>query len=206
MKKGYKILRKQFPKELLNNFVVNLNKLATELPSTDVFRTEKKEIKQIQNLHLLPKYKSLIDFIQNDLGYVGEVMNMQYFIKPPNYKITSPHQDGAYFEDTDSDILTFWIPLHNVKVENSCMHYLPWDGKREIRTHLPCGSNVRTRTGKTGYSMFNNEFDISLYEPVELELGDAVVHNQFSLHYSSMNEKSFSRVAITCIIKLRCQN
>jgi hypothetical protein len=32
---------------------------------------------------------------------------MQYFVKHPNYKITAPHQDGAYFEDNDSDILTF---------------------------------------------------------------------------------------------------
>jgi ectoine hydroxylase-related dioxygenase (phytanoyl-CoA dioxygenase family) len=202
MDKGYKILRNQFPKELLKSLVSDVNVLQKELPSCDVFKTEEGKIKQIQNLHLLPKFKSLETFIKDDLGYEGEVLNMQYFIKPPGYKMTSPHQDGAYFEDNDSDILTFWIPLHSVKVDNSCMHYLPWDGKREIKTHVPCGSNVRTRTGKTGYSMFNNEFDLSLYEPVELDLGDAVVHNQFSLHYSSVNKKSFSRVALTCILKL----
>jgi hypothetical protein len=43
--------------------------------------------------------------IQRDLGYKGTVINMQYFVKHP-IKITAPHH-GAYFEDNDSDILTF---------------------------------------------------------------------------------------------------
>jgi hypothetical protein len=63
---------------------------------------------------------------------------MQYFVKHPNYKITAPHQDGAYFEDNDSDILTFWIPLHSVSSETSTMFYHDWDGKREIVEHKDC--------------------------------------------------------------------
>jgi hypothetical protein len=52
-------------------------------------------------------FSAIAKCIQRDLGYKGTVINMQYFVKHPNYKITAPHQDGAYFEDNDSDILTF---------------------------------------------------------------------------------------------------
>jgi ectoine hydroxylase-related dioxygenase (phytanoyl-CoA dioxygenase family) len=77
-------------------------------------------------------FSAIAKCIQRDLGYKGTVINMQYFVKHPNYKITAPHQDGAFFEDNDSDILTFWIPLHSVSSETSTMFYHDWDGKREL--------------------------------------------------------------------------
>jgi hypothetical protein len=104
MDKGYKILRNQFPKELLKSLVSDVNALQKELPSCDVFKTEEGKIKQIQNLHLLPKFKSLETFIKDDLGYEGEVLNMQYFIKPPGYKMTSPHQGCIYTNNTTADL------------------------------------------------------------------------------------------------------
>lgn len=201
MQKAYQVLKNQFPKELLNKFKVNLKELIKTSPSEDVFWTEDKKVKQIQNLHTLdPKFLELSDFIQNELGYKGEVMNMQYFIKPPNYKITAPHQDGAYFNSPKDNIVTFWIPLHEVNEMNSCMCYLPKTDKLII-PHQPSGNNVRTRTGATGLSQ---KIDISLdeFEPVPLKFGDGVMHDQFSIHYSSLNRMNYSRVAITCIIKL----
>jgi ectoine hydroxylase-related dioxygenase (phytanoyl-CoA dioxygenase family) len=127
---------------------------------------------------------------------------MQYFIKHPNYKITAPHQDGAYFDNLEDDILTFWIPLHHVDEKTSTMFYVDWDGKREIIPHDNCGTNVRNRTGKVGMSQYTSKYDLSEFKPVELDYGDLVVHNQFSVHYSNENSGEKPRIAITCIIKL----
>lgn len=202
MKEGYKILPKAFDTELLDLFSRDFETIALQCKDENVFRTKNGDVKQIQNCHGYHLFMELAKYIKNVLGYDGEVINMQYFIKHPDYKITAPHQDGAYFDNNDDDILTFWIPLHDVDVSTSTMFYADWDGKREIINHENCGSNLRTRTGKTGMSQYTSEIPMEDFTPVELKYGDCVVHNQFSVHYSNENSTTKPRIAITCILKL----
>jgi len=202
MEKGYKILKKAFPKETLELISRDFETVALQCETNNVFKTKNGDVKQIQNCQNYVIFRLISDYIKRNLGYDGEVLNMQYFIKHPEYKITAPHQDGAYFDNVDDDILTFWIPLHDVNVSTSTMFYHDWDGKREILKHEDCGSNLRTRTGKTGMSQCIMDIPLDEFTPVELKYGDCVVHNQFSVHYSNENSTSKPRIAITCIIKL----
>ena len=205
MKKGYKIIKDAIYLPSLDkipNDMVGIEVIAQFCKEEDVFRTENGAIKQIQNLHKMAPFNAVGRWVQNNLGYVGEIINMQYFIKHPNYKITAPHQDGAYFDNTEDDILTFWIPLHVVNEQTSTMFYVDWDGKREILPHKAIGTNKRTRTGKTGFSQYTDVYPLEDFKPVELEYGDCVVHNQFAIHYSNENKTDKPRIALTCIIKL----
>lgn len=202
MEKGYKVIKKAFNKTLLDVIARDFETVALQCKPENVFRTKNGDVKQIQNCQNFTVFYEVSKYIKEHLGYDGEVLNMQYFIKHPEYKITAPHQDGAYFDDNDSDILTFWIPLHKVNVETSTMFYKDWDGKREILEHQDCGSNLRTRTGKTGMSQCITDIPLEDFTPVELKYGDCVVHNQFSVHYSNENSTTEPRIAITCIIKL----
>lgn len=202
MEKGYKILRNAFNTKTLDLFARDFEAVALQCKPENVFRTKNGDVKQIQNCQNWILFHELATVIK-DMGYDGEVLNMQYFIKHPEYKITAPHQDGAYFDSVDDDILTFWIPLHDVNTETSTMFYVDWDGKREIIKHEECGSNLRTRTGKTGMSQYTSEYPLESFTPVELSYGDCVVHNQFSVHYSNENKTDKPRIAITCIIKLK---
>lgn len=202
MEKGYKVLREAFPIELLDFIATDFETVALQCKEENVFKTKNGDVKQIQNCQNFRLFREISKHIKEVLGYDGEVLNMQYFIKHPNYKITAPHQDGAYFDNVDDDILTFWIPLHDVNVSTSTMFYHDWNGVREIIKHDNCGSNVRTRTGKTGMSQYTSEIPLDEFTPVELKYGDCVVHNQFSVHYSNENSTDKPRVAITCIMKL----
>lgn len=202
MEKGYLVLREAINTKLLDVIPRDFEWVALDCKPEDVFRTANGDVKQIQNMQNYSSFKAIAYEIQNKLGYKGEVMNMQYFIKHPDYKITAPHQDGAYFDSVDDDILTFWIPLHHVDEETSTMFYIDWNGKREIIPHDNCGKNVRNRTGKVGMSQYTSQYDLSEFKPVELEYGDLVIHNQFSVHYSNENSTHLPRIAITCIIKL----
>ena len=202
MEKGYKILRNAFHKPLLDLIPRDFETVALQYKTENVFKTKNGDVKQIQNCQTSWLFLMIATYIQRTLGYDGEVLNMQYFIKHPNYKITAPHQDGAYFNDVDDDILTFWIPLHDVDESTSTMFYKDWDGKREIIKHDDCGSNVRTRTGKTGMSQYITDIPMEEFTPVNLKYGDCVVHNQFSVHYSNENSTTKPRIAITCILKL----
>jgi ectoine hydroxylase-related dioxygenase (phytanoyl-CoA dioxygenase family) len=202
MEKGYKILRQAFPKEGLDLIARDFESVALQCKNENVFKTKNGDVKQIQNCQNFRVFFIISKYIRETLGYDGEVLNMQYFIKHPDYKITAPHQDGAYFDNLDDDILTFWIPLHDVDVSTSTMFYKDWDGNREILKHEDCGSNVRTRTGKTGMSQYITDIPLEEFTPVELKYGDCVIHNQFSVHYSNENLTTKPRIAITCIIKL----
>jgi ectoine hydroxylase-related dioxygenase (phytanoyl-CoA dioxygenase family) len=202
MEKGYKIIKNAFDKTLLDIISRDFETVALQCKSENVFRTKNGDVKQIQKCENFSVFIEISKHIKQHLGYDGEILNMQYFIKHPEYKITAPHQDGAYFDNNDDDILTFWIPLHDVDVETSTMFYTNWNGKREIIKHENCGSNLRTRTGKTGMSQYTSEIPMENFTPVELKYGDCVVHNQFSVHYSNENSTSKPRIAITCIIKL----
>ena len=112
MDKGYKIIKNAFPLPLLDNISRDFEQVALTKDSSDVFRTANGDVKQIQNMQNDKGFKLISNWIESMLRYKGEVLNMQYFIKHPKYKITAPHQDGAYFDNLDDDILTFWIPLH----------------------------------------------------------------------------------------------
>ena len=202
MEKGYKVIKKAFDKHLLDVIARDFETVALQCEPENVFKTKNGDVKQIQNCQNFTLFNEISKYIKQRLGYDGEVLNMQYFIKHPDYKITAPHQDGAYFDNVDDDILTFWIPLHDVDVSTSTMFYKDWDGNREILNHENCGSNLRTRTGKTGMSQCITDIPLEEFTPVELKYRDCVVHNQFSVHYSNENSTTEPRIAITCIIKL----
>jgi ectoine hydroxylase-related dioxygenase (phytanoyl-CoA dioxygenase family) len=203
---GYKVFNNILDTSYLNGFSRDIEFVSSLVPLDSVFKTDDGRIKQIQNLHNIHEYRLYYEYLMHlfDLKNT-EVLNMQYFIKHPNYKITAPHMDGAYFDDVDSDIFTFWIPLQKVSIENSTMFYKKWNGNRDIIEHSPCGSNIRTRTGKTGISQYIVEADMCEYEPIKLNYGDLVVHNQFTAHYTNENKTEEPRIALTCIIKINNQ-
>jgi len=205
---GYKVIRNLFDAEFLDHYKLDdkafLDELVLLSGDHNVFRTKDGDVKQIQNLQNHNAMFSLLYYkIASLLPFDSELMNIQYFIKHPNYKETAPHQDGAYFDNTDDDILTYWIPLQDVNIETSCMFYKKWSGERIILNHEDCGRNVRTRTGKTGKSQYLNEANRDEYEAVPLRYTEAVVHNQFCEHYSNVNSTDKPRVALTCIIKIK---
>lgn len=193
---------------VLENFIPEIGELAKDLnlddyvkssESSNVFMCEHGP-KQIQHLESRPEIKKFAEKIRT-LFEESKVLNMQFFIKHPNYKITAPHQDGAYFESS-ADIVTFWIPLQDVNPNNSCLFYLPGSHKLGLLEHQTCGTTVRTRTGRTGLSLEYKKEPIEKYQPVPMKVGDALVHDQYALHYSSTNNTDKPRIALTCILQL----
>lgn len=172
------------------------------LKAGDIFNCEH-GIKQIQNLQWGFVFTYLASMLKGVIGVKeATVLNMQYFIKHPNYKITSPHQDGFYFDAPDKKILTFWMPLTDVTPENSCLFYVPKSHLGGVLPHEAVGTQLRTRTGKTGYSQYCQVYKDKDFEPVPLKAGEIVVHDQFAVHYSSENKTDEKRVAVTCIMEI----
>jgi ectoine hydroxylase-related dioxygenase (phytanoyl-CoA dioxygenase family) len=179
-------------------FPTDLNQVSKNSKHEDVFRTKLGDIKQIQNLD----FKRLNNMLAELIGAESyEVLNNQYFCKPPNYKMTSAHQDNAYFDSNDN-VLTFWIPLQDVDLLNSCMFYVPGSHLNGLLPHKIIGTNVRTRTGKSGFSLYSDYYKNSEFIKVPMKKGQILVHDKNCMHFSSPNLSDEYRISITCIMKV----
>ena len=179
---------------------IDLEDVASYLGDENVFRTKLGDIKQIQGLAFDDLNRMLVELIAP--GRKFKVLNNQFFCKPPHYKETSAHQDNAYFE-SDEEIYTFWIPLQDVSIFNSCMFYVPGSHRNGLVEHKPIGTNVRTRTGKTGVSLYSNVYKNNDFVSVPMNAGSILVHDKNCMHFSSPNLSDEYRMAITAIIKLK---
>jgi len=195
---GFCVVKDAGVEYLINSYSTDLQEIALSSKHTDVFRTKLGDIKQIQNLDFGPLNVLLAKLIDAE---EYEVLNNQYFCKPPNYKMTSAHQDNAYF-DSKEDVFTFWIPLQDVDVLNSCMFYVPQSHLNGLVEHKAIGTNVRTRTGKTGYSLYSDVYKNSEFVKVPMNKGEVLIHDKNTMHFSSPNLSDEYRVSITCIMKV----
>lgn len=196
---GFQVFNDDAIAKIVSTFSTSLSDVSANSKHEDVFRTKLGDIKQIQNLD----FKELNDMLANLIGADEyKVLNNQYFCKPPNYKMTSAHQDNAYF-DTNGSVFTFWIPLQDVDILNSCMFYVPGSHKKGLLPHKTIGTNVRTRTGKTGFSLYSDWYKNSEFVKVPLKKGQILVHDKDCMHFSSPNLSDEYRVAITCIMKIK---
>ena len=195
---GFCVFNDKAIKKLVEDIPNDLETIALNSKHTDVFRTKLGDIKQIQHVDFL----GLNDMLAMLIGAEHyEILNNQYFCKPPNYKMTSAHQDNAYF-DSNEDIFTFWIPLQDVDLINSCMFYVPKSNLEGLLPHKVIGTNVRTRTGKTGYSLYSDYYKNNQFVKVPMTKGQVLVHDKNTMHFSSPNLSDEYRIAITCIIKV----
>jgi ectoine hydroxylase-related dioxygenase (phytanoyl-CoA dioxygenase family) len=203
--KGYKIFANYFNVDKIDNIAKMINgilKSRHEIDPNNIFLTEdleEKKPKQLQHLEQFEPIKQIGLDIIKDNGLNATIANMQLFIKYPGYKITKPHQDGAYFGN--DKYATFWIPLSDVDKENSCLYYLEDSHRNGLLKHDQTGSVLRTRTGVTGLSLEHVGANIETFVPIKMAKGDMVVHHPYTLHYSSTNKTDKLRMALTLIVK-----
>lgn len=197
-KDGFQVFKNHVIKDAISYFEKDLEQVAKKVESKDVFRTKLGDIKQIQNLRFRALNEELAKMVR---AKEYHVLNNQYFCKPPNYKMTSAHQDNAYFE-SEGDIYTFWIPLQDVDILNSCMFYVPGSHKQGLVEHKVIGTNVRTRTGKTGFSLYSDYYKNAEFVKVPMKAGEVLVHDKNCMHFSSPNLSDDYRIAITSIMEI----
>lgn len=196
---GFEVFVDSDIRELIKTFSRDLEEVAKSVDNKDVFRTKLGDIKQIQKLNFTVLNDLLAKLIDAE---EYEVLNNQYFCKPPNYKMTSAHQDNAYFE-SDEYVYTFWIPLQDVDVLNSCMFYVPKSHLDGLVEHKPIGTNVRVRTGKKGVSLYSDYYKNKEFVKVPMKMGEILVHDKDCMHFSSPNLSDEYRMAVTCIMKVK---
>lgn len=193
MEKGYKILRGVLVRDVSVSLFTKMYSIIRLLAkdNKDLVSNEDGSVVQVRNLQNRPEFVVISEFIEHNLGYKGEVLDMQYLVKHPRSKGTKPHQDAIHYGAEDN-ILTFWIPLQDTSKENSTICYYDWNQSSEILPHSQLDAPYKT----------NCEYQGNL-NIVDLKLGDVAVHNQFVVHSTSDNNTEEMRIAIVCVLKIK---
>lgn len=196
---GYCVIKQFLDADELNLLSDELDRYVDEvvpnLPDTAAFyddRDRPETLKQMQ--HMMgdaffndyvshAKWKQLAETL---LGEEAHCESPEWFNKPPGTDHpTPPHQDNYYFNLMPPNVLTIWVALDSVDVQNGCLRYLPG-------SHTG-GSRPHNRSSVLGFSQGISDYgdaDFSNEVPVLLQPGDASIHHGWTVHRADANQST----------------
>jgi ectoine hydroxylase-related dioxygenase (phytanoyl-CoA dioxygenase family) len=131
------------------------------------------------------------EFASALLGRECEFWYDQFLAKPPRDGARTPwHQDEAYWgRNLDERGITCWMPMHDVDVENGCMHFITGGHRLGVLPHHQ-PENVQS-------DLLCCEVDEARAVACPLELGDVTFHHSKTPHMTTPNLSDRWRRALT---------
>lgn len=161
----------------------------------------------VRNLWRLDEYVDFFrDFAQADpiIGLVSELvggepvlMAVETFNKPALVGSGVPyHQDNAYFCQSPPDVLTMWIAIDPVTVENGPVYYIKGSHHEGLLPTKPSGT-VGNSIGLA------TQPDVPLSDQFccTLNSGDVAIHHCETIHHSAPNRSEKSRLGLLLVYR-----
>jgi ectoine hydroxylase-related dioxygenase (phytanoyl-CoA dioxygenase family) len=137
----------------------------------------------------------ILDVVEKVLGPDLLLLMSGLIVKPPHHGYPVDwHQDNTYWASVSgTDIVTVWLAIDDVNVENGCMHVLP-------RSHQDYVEIPTVKTDEN--SVLKKKIEITAEMkagalPIELKAGDLSIHDSFILHSSPANVSPRRRAGYT---------
>ncbi|MDE0993352.1 MAG: phytanoyl-CoA dioxygenase family protein [Rhodospirillales bacterium] len=126
-------------------------------------------------------------------GEGGNIKGDMAILKPARTAPETPwHQDEAYWEvDKKHRACSTWVPLLDVTLEMGCMYYLPGSHKLGILPHQRMNNDPRIHA----LQIVVGCTDLSTAVACPIKAGEAIVHDQRTLHYAGPNLSDLPRRA-----------
>lgn len=131
----------------------------------------------------------VLDIVESLIGPDIKLFASQCFMKPPGGVEKPYHQDSAYFTIEPLSMVTCWIALDDVTIENGCMWVIPGSHRGEIFDH----SQEWDVGGRKDMQVPDKHLDLSREVPITLQAGSCSFHHSVLLHRSGRNQTSTSR-------------
>jgi ectoine hydroxylase-related dioxygenase (phytanoyl-CoA dioxygenase family) len=154
-----------------------------EPKSTDKVEQQMLQIMQMceRNIHFrrLVYNERILDVVEDLIGPNIQLFHDQALYKPAYHG--GPvhwHQDNAYWKCTPSNLVSAWLTLDDVDVDNGAMQFLPG-------SHLRPVGHERSQTSVLLDS--SSHVDESQKVVVELPAGGVAIHHCQTLHYTAPN-------------------
>lgn len=135
------------------------------------------------------KYESILNIVESIIGTDIKLFGSQCFMKPPGGIEKPYHQDSAYFTIEPLSLVTCWIALDEVTVENGCMWVIPGSHQGELHDH----SQPWTVGGRVDMQVPDDKIERSRETPITLSAGSCSFHHSMLLHRSGPNQTKSHR-------------
>ena len=200
-------IRKFFTPEAVTEVRAELERYTRDdLPSkprdAKTVEADGETIRNLWRLHLHNEYFRAIAQREEITSLMGKLVNgepvlsgVETFNKPARVGSGVPyHQDNAYFCQAPPDMLTLWIAIDPVTVENGAVYFIKGSHKN--------GTLPTKLSGVTGNSIgLADELTIPTSDQfcATLEPGDATIHHCETIHHSGPNGTDQSRLGLLLV-------
>ena len=125
------------------------------------------------------------------------VVGAETFNKPAHVGSSVPyHQDNAYFCQSPPDVVTVWIAIDPVTVENGPVYYLKGSHRLGILPTQPSGT-----AGNSMGLAKPPEIPQSAQFCCTLSPGDLAIHHCLTIHHSEANRSDQSRLGLLLVYR-----
>jgi len=192
-----------------DGFLTGLDILSAEEVAVQTGALERAEARWGGSLHYVLKphllypeaaailrHPKLLDAVTAVLGPDVLAYESSFIIKEPSTEsFVSWHQDLTYWGLDTDEVLTAWIALSPVTVENGCMRMVPGSHKGGKRVHVDAaaGDNILSR-GQTVSEVSEETASDLILAP-----GQASLHHGWTLHASQPNRSAERRIGFSVI-------
>ena len=131
----------------------------------------------------------IVDIVERLIGPDIKLFGSQLFMKPPGGVEKPYHQDSPYFSIEPMSLVTCWIALDEVTIENGCLWVVP--GSHRLG---PLPHSERWFVGdREDMRVPDSAFERSTEVPITLSPGSCSFHHSLILHMSHPNKTNTSR-------------
>jgi phytanoyl-CoA hydroxylase len=131
----------------------------------------------------------ILNIVESLIGPDIKLFGSQCFMKPPGGVQKPYHQDSAYFRIEPLSLVTCWIALDDVTVENGGMWVIPGSHTDGIYDH----SQPWEVAGRVDMQVPDDSIDRSRETPITLSAGSCSFHHSVLLHRSGPNQTDSHR-------------
>lgn len=126
--------------------------------------------------------KALLDLVENLIGPNIKYYTDQMFCKPAKHGSEVPwHQDSGYWPDAEPNLLSCWLAIDDVTIQNGCVRFVPGSHKTELPHVEVISDNPNKLAARPDLC------DTSREIPVEMTAGSIGFHHSLALHRSLPN-------------------
>lgn len=206
---GFIRIRKFLSADELAQLKMEIGRYAREvlpgLPESD--RVLEADGKSVRNLWRMEKHDRFFDEFSKREGIVSTVgplvhgkpvlVGAETFNKPAKIGSAVPaHQDNAYFCQSPPDVLTVWIAVDPVTLENGPIYYVKGTHQKGMLPHKPSGVTGNSM-GLTDMPQVNES---DRFRGI-LDPGDALIHHCQTIHYSEPNKSDHPRCGFLLVYR-----
>ena len=139
-------------------------------------------------------YSKVLDSVESVIGPNILIQSADIFIKHPHgTKYINWHQDANYWGLEPFELVTGWIALTDVFIENGCMNYLP---KSHLNQKISHFETFDKNSDLTRGQEIDLEIDKNKKIPVILKAGQMALHHCLLAHGSGPNNTNGYRIGI----------